>query len=448
MSQTSPLVSWGIKTAESESDLSLSMGQTSVSIIDEGARQLLNYALHLSEYIDNEEVGTIKLEKTNDCISLLEEAFIFGKSYFTYKDNILSRYFLPWPEYHKSQHADILELIHENLSTLKRGQLHVTPEFRTKWISKIIDHINKVDCPTFSPKFRTTALLSSKNCDDLQLFVNTTGIQTVDHDVYMLVKSLSNAANCLSYYDGKNLSDEDWVKAQQIFSQFYKDVCHHFGSQEEYIKRLGLSGLLQHRQKHYEFQRSIYSFCTKLKSKEAKLNKQVQIGMLNWWINHFNNDDRITFSYKIALQNILEERNNQKEIEWFFPKLNDKLFESDYLSVAQKLSECSLHLEAKNKGELLIALNETFKLISELFAKEEDLNSLHCSLPHRKEHTKLLHRMKNLASDIEKGRVGLNRALVEDIISLFLIHCQKFDNRDYSLFTSFKMTRKEEKLAY
>ena len=434
MSKSSPLVSWGVQTAETESDLSLSVGKTGVTMLDEGMGRLMDYALIINGYLEDPVAGTIKLDSTDKFKELLNEMIVFSKSYFRFEENLIKKNFLPWLAFHKEEHQKILNLLNDNSKNVAAGQLYVTPDFQIQLLESLINHVNKADCPSFNQKYRSKALLNLKSSEELLVFVPSTGISPVDQNIKTFCKSLTQVSSYFQYYENKSPNEKEWFQIQTFFNNFYHNIRAHFDFQEKFIKKIGLPGYLAHKKDHWVFLNSISNFCRKIAARQAVFSSNIHLGTLNWWLTHFKEEDCKLFNSKKVFQCALEESNVWNDLEWMFADFEDNSIQLK-LVIQEFLKAIPLILNKEGSEKISNPFKSALESLKKMFKEEESSDQrLKCSIPHKIEHRNIENQIQEVIESIETNRVGLNHLLVEDTLSSLVFHYNRSDFRDYQLF--------------
>lgn len=264
---------------------------TGISDIDEQHRIFTTMAIEIMENIsknNNEEF--IKNE-----FKRFKEYALF---HFQYEQKFMSKYDVKETYDHHELHEYFIKELDAFPDQIIKDNSRIN-ELKA-WILKWwINHINTIDRNTFKYKnWAYTLLDKARTIKDVEFLLRRIGISDIDKDHIHLMEVTLNLNKIVEDYI-EHVRDMDTKKAQMEIGLILDEICkvahEHFAREEKIMKLNNLEDTKSHIDEHRKIIQKFNSIRDNYISGRLKVSKNIKRTILEWWIEHTNTIDYVTF---------------------------------------------------------------------------------------------------------------------------------------------------------
>lgn len=416
---------WVMQTARNWNDLSPVIRACGLDAVDTDHRRMIEYALEVNSLIETMKKPQLSMETIQREGRFLTEFFDYTAGHFRREESILAQYRLPRFEIHRTQHAEILDMMEGVIHQFEAGQINVAKSLKVSIMEWVVSHVNEVDYETFKVENWSWLLTSAKSWDDLSVFIRQMGIDDIDQQHKHLTVNSLEVCHILENMSGQSAPPEVILP---FFADLKEQIATHFAYEETFMHRQGIQGLADHRGKHRGFIDQFDSFESELRQSGCVDPTKFARAILSWWVNHINEIDYATFCKNSWQFSSLERAQTAEQVAGIIRSTGVPQFDEEH----RELVELTISLGAtreshKDSSDILTLLLAAAQ--RHFHHEEAFLESLgHPGLTnHRIEHGRLLAALGNHAAHFKVGRIGAIDDLRVRMLDWIVTHTNGYD---------------------
>jgi hemerythrin len=264
---------------------------TGISDIDEQHRIFTSMAIEVMENISaNKEPQFI--------VSEFERFREYAMFHFDYEQKFMEKYKVKETYDHHDLHDYFIRELSDFPEQIIRDDSKI--DDLKSWILKWwINHINTIDRETFKYKNWAYALIdNAKSIDDVRFLLRLTGIEAIDNDHIHLMEETLKLHGIVEEYlsKGRDSSTDDAIsEIGPLVDEICKIAEEHFEREQKIMLENDLEDTRRHIEEHKRIIERFKKMRENYMSGRLKLSKNIKKTILEWWIEHTNTVDYVTF---------------------------------------------------------------------------------------------------------------------------------------------------------
>ena len=420
---------WLIQAADKWGDLAPIIRNTGVRAIDSDHQQLVKYTLELNSLIKEFTGKKFNISQMNRQHIILTEIYKFAKYHFAREEELMRDFLISDRLQHK-EHTKILNMLEGFINEFDAGKLTTAYQLKFSITEWVINHVNNIDCQTFSLKNFKHILSGAREWNDLSHIIKMTNIPEVDKEHRELVECTLRINHVLDL----NVSDNEKLSmAKENLYELKDIVTNHFDDEE----RIGE----KYRFPFQDVQKEQHAIFTSLLNEQInKSDKELLSSLqsfknltIEWWINHINQLDYATLSIFLRMEAIVSSIDSIKEIDWLLKKTNDNKVNAEHINIFRKIEDlegCAKPECKKSKEDKIKVFNDLIDMCRHHAKMEEEL-MLEKQEPlleiHQIEHKEMILKFERLLNEYQNGISILSQNLINKLLNIWLTHINKAD---------------------
>ena len=274
-------------------DIAEVVRSTGLTEIDTDHKRIGECILSLCGLIDSSsdngsEDGS--LPKVQESIRALYEC---AREHFDRETAFMERMSIEGIEQQRTQHKAFLTSLETCRDRTGTGDTTLLSELRSTAVRWLVNHINQLDYTAFcQTNWVEKNFERAESSDDLEPLIAQTGIESVDRD-HLAFAGIVLKLNRL--IGGDTAHRDNLEQADQILGEMYEFAEQHFSREETIMQERSLAILPEHREEHHTLLKTIRNLRTNLREGRVGLSRNIKAMILQWWVNHTNGTDVLTF---------------------------------------------------------------------------------------------------------------------------------------------------------
>jgi hemerythrin-like metal-binding protein len=258
---------------------------TGIIVIDDQHRKMTELTLSLHQLI-----GSSPNEK--ELKNRIGELIDYASLHFQTEEDFIRTHSIDGLDQQKNQHRKFLELIDTYRQDLSKRNLN---ELKTIILEWWINHINHTDFNTFNlRKWAHRIFQSVTGIDEAMLLIRKTGIEPIDREHRILIEKSFELIQSIEKSDPENRADQQasWT----ILEEICRFAADHFHEEETRMKTMTGSPVIdRHLQEHRQILAMLHDHLNLIREGKIRLSAGFKVKLFEWWINHTNDTDYLTF---------------------------------------------------------------------------------------------------------------------------------------------------------
>lgn len=396
---------------------------TGLDNIDGDHRHLTEIALQLNNLVMTTGSMEFSLDLIQGEREVLENTLDYARHHFRREERLIALFNLPNAARQQRQHQEFTRMIEEAIQEFNAGKLTVGLNLKGWILDWWITHINEVDAQTFGlDEWHLKAIHGTADWSALSEIVFPTRIETLDDEHRELSELLLRLIQDRAARDAMS----------EHFGALRQLAMDHFTHEETLIERYDLPGLATQRSQHLLFLEMLSEGVASQDSDEVE---EVLRQILNWWVKHINEVDRMSFSREALEEKVFMVARSWTEFSVFVRTVGHDVIDHDH----ERITEAILKLEnvmSAASGDKAAGracqeiLGEVLRRSEEHFESEHELMQTMGSALyklHADSHAKFVHMMNDTMRDLGQGRLAVSRNIKREILAWWVHHINDFD---------------------
>lgn len=430
-------VRWVMQSARTWDDLSFLVKRTGIEMVDSDHRHLTEFALEINRFVDTVENEQVDLSYISQQGELLEELYRYAELHFTREEALIERCGLGGVAMHHEQHQRILDMLRGTINDYQAGRLTITANLKLAVLEWVVVHINHVDFECLKLEKWRPMLQQARVWDDLSVVVQRTLIEPIDGEHRRLTEMFLRAGQTMREAASGTIARVD---IGGLFGQLHDTAEEHFAHEQEFQARFRLPGMELQDQQHQQFLNLVRGYERRLGSEGLGLRTEVELALMEWWINHINEVDYNTLSMERWGPQVMENSRTWEEIAWVVRPTGVAVVDNDHrelVALSLELNGLLARTEKDRTRPLQDALDlfdRLHQLAADHFRREEAIMGAwhepgfqeHCA-----EHQRLLEVIETYRHHLASNRLSLTGALKVKMLDWWINHTNGTDWRDF-----------------
>lgn len=424
-----------MQTASGWDDLSDIIKKTGLDVIDNDHRVLTEFIIEFNKLLDIVNSEGFNLHYINQQKELFEKLHDYSAQHFRREEKLINRFSLVGGEYQNEQHQYFLGMIRSYIKDFSSGKLNVSLHLKLTILNWWINHINTIDYRTFCMQnWAPKVLQVANNWNDVRFLIRSIGIDSIDEQ-HQTMTELALKINQSVQKDAESFDI-------QIFEELYDYAKLHFDHEEGLIRHHNLGGKEKQLERHEYFLTLLKSYKERLLENKLEVNDELRHSIMEWWINHINQEDYLTFCSTPWIEEAIHEAADWDSISHLVRKTGITGIDEQHKKQSKLILE--LHgfidqLESKNNDSKFMKkftdkLHQIFQYASDHFRYEENLmekSNLIDSGQHKQEHQDLLEKIQTHIEHAIAGRIILSERLKDTLLHWWVQHINDTDHKTF-----------------
>ena len=423
---------WLIQTAEKWSDLAPIIRNTGVKVIDSDHQQLVKYTLELNALIKELSSQKFNVNHMNRQHIILTDIYEYAKYHFAHEEKLMREYQIKDPIQHE-KHTEILNMLKNFINEFDEGKLTTSFQLKLSITEWVIEHVNNIDCKTFSLENFRHVLVKARTWKDISYIIKKTNIPDIDREHRELVECTLKINSVL---DSKAKDSEKVKVARENLDELKEIITNHFTDEEKTGEKYRLPYQKIQKEQHSVFMALLDEQINKNDKELLNSLQNFKNMTIEWWINHINQLDYATLSIFLRMGAIIATSESIKDIKWMMKKTKNKKIDAEHLAIFKKIEALEKY-RGSGEGDSEELKNEKIKCFSELIEmcrqharlEEEIMIEKKVErLPiHRMDHEEMIATFERLLNEYKSGISILSQHLINKLVNIWLTHINKAD---------------------
>jgi len=213
--------------------------------------------------------------------------------HFAHEEGFIRDYQMSGIQAQAEQHRQFLKMLSDFKQAFRNEGGALADRFELAVLEWWISHINEMDFGSYNMEAWAYKVLGqAKTWEDAAWMLRSTGIEAVDEDHHQLVE-IGLELNAL--IDGPVHDEDTNRQVLEVFDRLYECSREHFKREERIMLERGLAIYEQHHRAHRSLLKMIQEYRGHFASGRLGLSSELKIKILEWWIDHTNGIDFLTF---------------------------------------------------------------------------------------------------------------------------------------------------------